>query len=475
MNIRSALAAPFRLSLIDLLAAVAVAIIAFGLVVGPVMAQDASPSAEPSVSVEASPEASSAADITPQPERSVEPLASLDPGVSPAPDDEAETDPCAPRPTQDPNVSPDPDATDAPPENLCPAQPSSNPLDLLAWLFTPIFQMIFIGLAFIYNITGDIGVSIILLTIVIRILLIPVFRAQIVSQRRMQMLQPELRAIQTKYKGDRQKISEEQMKLYKDRGVNPASGCLPAVLQLFLLLPMYQVFMRGLNAPDISSMTSIKIPFTDTEVQVVDVTCFSPTDPYAPCIDPDIPWLAWLPKIDSGLIIPGYPGGLPANEPEIFLMVFGGLGLGLSLLALMSAAVQLIQSRMMMNRNIAPGDTTAATTNRMMLLLPLFSIVYGAILPAGLFIYWITTSVFSVVQQFLINGFGGLFPLFGWTPGFAQGFQAPFPVSMPQPKPADPDKDGGKSTTTTKRSTKESAAGTIRPARRRSRRRGRRR
>ena len=477
MNIRSALAAPLRLPLIDLLAAVAVAIIAFGLVVGPVVAQDAGPSAEPSVTVDATPEASILAEVTPEPEGSVEPLASIDPeaSLSPAPEASAEADPCEPRPTQDPDVSPDPDATDPPSENLCPAQPSSNPLDLLAWLFTPIFQAIFIGLAFLYNLTGDIGIAIILLTIVIRILLIPVFRAQIVSQRRMQMLQPELRAIQTKYKGDRQKISEEQMKLYKDRGVNPASGCLPAVMQMFLLLPMYQVFMRGLKAPDISSMLSIKIPFTDTEVQVVDVTCYNPTDPYAPCIDPAIPWLAWLPKVDGGLIIPGYPGGLPSNEPEIFIMVFSGLGLGLSMLAIFSALTQLVQSRMMMNRNIAPGDTTATTTNRMMLLLPAFSLIYGAILPAGLFIYWITTSVFSVIQQFLINGFGGLFPVFGWTPGFAKDFEAPFPVSMPQPKPADPDKDSGKTTTTTKRSTKESAAGTIRPARRRSRRRGRRR
>ena len=110
----------------------------------------------------------------------------------------------------------------------------------------------------------------------------------------------------------------------------------------------------------------------------------------------------------------------------------------------------------------------------MMLLLPLFSIVYGAILPAGLFIYWITTSVFSVVQQFLINGFGGLFPLFGWTPRIAKDFEAPFPVTMPEPKEPEPSKDG-EPKTTKKRSTKESAAGTIRPARRRSRRRGRRR
>ena len=69
--------------------------------------------------------------------------------------------------------------------------------------------------------------------------------------------------------------------------------------------------------------------------------------------------------------------------------------------------------------------------NRMMLLLPLFSLVYGAILPAGLFIYWITTTVFSIVQLFLINGFGGLFPLFGWTPGIAKDYQPRFPVSMP--------------------------------------------
>jgi len=472
MNIRSALSAPFRLSLVDLLAAVAIAVIAFGLVVGPAMAQDPSPSVEPSIAAEASPEAEASPAASLQADPSPSPSSSLEPAATPSlpPGANSTEDPCGPKPTPDPAATPNPDPTDPPPDNLCPAQPSgTNPLSILAWIFTPIFQAIFLGLAFIYSLTGDIGISIILLTILLRILLIPVFRAQIVSQRRMQMLQPEIRAIQTKYKGDRAKISAEQMKLYKDRGVNPASGCLPAVLQLFLLLPMYQVFMRGLTAPDISSMLN---PFG---FQLVNVECYNPTDPYAPCIDPAIPWLSWLPKLDGGLNIPGYPGGLPSNEPEIFIMVFSGLGLGLSLLASFSAVMQLIQSRMMMNRNAAPGDTAAATTNRMMLLLPLFSLIYGAILPAGLFIYWITTSVFSIVQQFLINGYGGMFPLFGWTPGFAKDFQPPFPVSMPEPKAPEPDKDGKKPTTTTKRSTKDSAAGTIRPARRRSRRRGRRR
>ena len=210
------------------------------------------------------------------------PAASLPPGAS------STADPCAPRPTLAPGATPDPSPK---PHNLCPAQPhGADPLALLAWVFTPIFQVIFLGLAFLYSVTGDIGISIILLTIIIRILLIPVFRAQIVSQRRMQMLQPELRAIQAKYKGDRARISAEQMQLYRDRGVNPASGCLPAVLQMVLLLPMYQVFTQGLTAPDISSMLS---PFG---IPLVNIQCQEPGNPYAPCIDPDIPWLAWIPR-----------------------------------------------------------------------------------------------------------------------------------------------------------------------------------
>jgi YidC/Oxa1 family membrane protein insertase len=384
---------------------------------------------------------------------------------SPAPTASSIEDPCAPRPTPEPGATPDPSPK---PQNLCPAQPNgADPLALLSWVFTPVFQAIFLGLAFLYDVTGDIGIAIILLTIIIRILLIPVFRAQIVSQRRMQMLQPELRAIAVKYKGDRARISAEQMQLYRDRGVNPASGCLPALLQLVLLLPMYQVFSQGLTAPDISSMLS---PFG---IQVVDIECQAPTDPYAPCIDPDVPWLAWIPKIDDGtFLLPGYPGGLPANLPEVFLALPFLFGLGLSLLAVVSALLQLVQTRMMMTRT---DDPQQRTQQRMFLLLPAFSLIYGGILPAGLFIYWITTTVFSIVQQFLINGYGGLFPLFGWTPGFATDHTPRFPVRMPEPKPRPEGAGGAASTQTTQRSTRDSAAGTIRPARRRSNRRGRRR
>ena len=469
---RGLLALPARLAPIDLLTAAVMALLALSLVVGPVVAQtEATPSPSPAASVPAGPTptipaaatpAASTPASTPGP-ASPAPAGTADPGGGSLPSgSNGSADPCDPavQPTAAPGASPLP-------LNLCPAQPQgADPISLVAWLFTPIFQVIFLGLAFLYSVTGDIGIAIILLTILIRLLLVPVFRAQIVSQRRMQILQPELRAIQLKYKGNRAKISEEQMKLYRERGVNPASGCLPAIVQLILLLPMYQVFNQGLNAPDISSMLSV---FGNP---VVSIECQDPTNPYAPCIDPTIPWLGWIPRIDLeplAFLLPGYPGGLPSNQPEIFWNVLPGL-FGLSLLALASAVLQLIQTRMMMTRS---DDPQTRTQQRLFLLLPAFSIIYGALLPAGLFIYWITTTIFSIIQQFLINGYGGLFPLFGWTPAFAVDHQPRYPVTMPEPRPR-PEDAAGTTSKDTRRSTKESAEGTIRPARRRSRR-GRRR
>ncbi|MEO7118809.1 MAG: YidC/Oxa1 family membrane protein insertase, partial [Candidatus Limnocylindrales bacterium] len=286
----------------------------------------------------------------------------------------------------------------------------------------------------------------------------PVFRAQIVSQRRMQMLQPELRAIQTKYKGQRSKISEEQMRLYRERGINPAAGCLPALLQLVLLIPMYQVISNGLSAPDISSMLQI---FGNP---VLSVACQDAGNIAVPCINPIVPWLDWVTPA---------AGGLDAHKPEILAMVIPG-AFGISILATVSAFLQLIQTRMMQPAN-TNNDPQVRTQQRIFLILPLFSLIYGWFLPSGLFLYWITTTIFSIVQQYLIAGYGGLFPIFGWTPGFAREHQPRFPVPSFTPRV-----ENGMSameSSSVRRAASERAASTIRPARSRGRtsRRGRRR
>ena len=145
---------------------------------------------------------------------------------------------------------------------LQPAQPD-NPLGLFAWLFTPIFQGLFIVLAASYvalksaGVAGAIGIAIIVLTLVVRTLLIPLFRRQLVSQRRMQMLQPELAEVKRRYKGDRMKAQQAQQEIMRERGVNPVSGCLPLLLQLPLLFIIYSVIQSGITNYDPTQMLSI--------------------------------------------------------------------------------------------------------------------------------------------------------------------------------------------------------------------------
>ncbi len=356
-----------------------------------------------------------------------------------------------------PSAAPSPGQTLHP--VLCPAEPrGADPVGLLSWLFTPIFQALFLGLVAFYTLFGDIGLAIVALTIVIRLLLVPVFKAQIVSQRRMQLLQPELRALATKYKGDRAKISQEQMRLYKERGVNPASGCLPALLQLILLIPIYSVFSSGLSARNISSMLQV------FGFRIIDVQCQSgAATGVEPCIDPAVHWLpAWQLDPVTGPF-------LNASRPEVLFYV-PGIAFGISVLALIAALLQLVQTRMMQP---ATNDPQVRAQQRIFLILPLFSLIYGALLPAGLFLYWIVTTIFSIVQQYLIAGWGSLFPLFGWTPGFARDHKPRFTVtSVPPPPNGNDDRPPP-----TRRTAAERAAGTVRPARSggRNNRRGRRR
>ena len=408
-------------------------------------AAPASPAASPGASPAASPAASAAPSASPGASAGPCPL----PPPTPAP---------SPAPTPDPAVSPDPNATPvpaptaAPAPPLCPAVPSGNPADLLAFLFNPIFQTMFLLMAVFYSALGDVGIAIILLTLLIKTILIPLFRAQIVSQRRMQILQPEIRAIALKYRGNRTKISEEQMRLYRERGVNPASGCLPSLLQLFLLLPIYQVISQGLAAPDISSA----LQFMGFPV-LQDFTCQA-LGSLQPCINPNISWL----------------GNLDAHVPEVLFRIPNPIDprFGLSGLALVAAVLQLMQTRMMSPHT---SDPQTRSQQRIFLILPLFSLFYGWFLPAGLFIYWIVFTAYSIVQQYLIVGWGSLFPLFGWTPGFARDHQPRFPVTSAPIKRPESAADGR--STPDSRSPSDRAAGTIRPDRQRGRtsRRGRRR
>jgi len=121
--------------------------------------------------------------------------------------------------------------------------------------------------------------------------------------------------------------------------------------------------------------------------------------------------------------------------PEVIIGSPGALFSGLSLLAVISALLQLVTSRMALPVQDAKvaDDPNARLQRQMALLFPFISLTYGSILPAGLFLYWIVSTLFSLIQQYLILGWGGMFPLFGWTPAFARDHTPRFPVTLPPP------------------------------------------
>jgi YidC/Oxa1 family membrane protein insertase len=335
----------------------------------------------------------------------------------------------------------------------------ANPMDLLAWAFTPVFQTLFIALVLLDQLVGgNVVIAIILLTIIIKVLTTPITRKQLVSTRQTQMLQPEIKELQRKYKGDRVKQQAAVSEFYKQRGINPAGGCLPSLLQMILLIPMYSVFSQGLTNHNINGMLNV-FGWQIMEFKCAAAPVFDSVGHVLnPCLNPVAFGINW-------------------SYPEPFTTGLAIAGFGISILAIISSLFQLVASRQML-QPIDPrmaDDPNVKVQRQMAYFLPLISILYGGMLPAGLFLYWIASTIIQVIQQFFVLGFGGMFPLFGWHPGFARNHSPRFPVHVPEPKPLAP----GQSTSAAERSKTVdrdlSARSTIRPNRSRGGRRGRRR
>src|SRR5258707_6235785 len=159
-------------------------------------------------------------------------------------------------------------------------------MELLApyWNFLLVHPLISLLVRF-YDIFHDFGLAIVFLTIAIRLALYPLFVTQIRNQRAMQELAPAMNELKAKYGNDRTRLGQEQMKLYQERGYNPAMGCLPILLQMPLLLAMYQAFIQ---APALTGITlgPDLLPFVPNPLgpdQKLDLTAY------------------WLPWISEGL------------------------------------------------------------------------------------------------------------------------------------------------------------------------------
>ena len=245
-------------------------------------------------------------------------------------------------------------------------------LDVIApyWNFLLVHPLISLLVA-AYDLVHDFGFAIVAVTIAIRLALYPLFKIQIRNQRAMQELAPAMADLKAKYGSDKQRLSKEQMKLYQERGYNPAMGCLPLLLQMPLLLAMYAAFTQ---APHLTgaSLSQDLIPFVPNPLlpdQTIDLTAH---------------WLPWM------------TGGLGAADP-------------LHLLPVLAGATQLISS-VMFQPMAQPKtvDQQQKMMQSMQYYFPLLTVFIAWNLPAGLALYWVTTTLFGIVQQYFVSGWGRL-------------------------------------------------------------------
>ncbi len=218
--------------------------------------------------------------------------------------------------------------------------------------------------------------SIVGLVIVIRIALIPLFVRQIKSQRNLQLIQPQMKEIQKKYAGDKERQSQEMMKLYKETGTNPLASCLPIILQAPIFFALFGVLqsIAQFNA-------------NDPTYQAQGVFQWSQ---YAPL----------LPQAHSAEIfgVPLYATFVHADETP---NPMNTRILALIMILLMTAT-SFITQRQLIVKNSAPDNPMVRQQKILLYVFPLIFAVSGINFPIGVLIYWFTTNLWSMGQQFWV-------------------------------------------------------------------------
>ena len=250
------------------------------------------------------------------------------------------------------------------------------------FLVHPLINLLVLADYFVH----DFGLAVVIVTVAIRLALFPVFRAQVRSSRAMQELAPAMNDIKKKFGNDRAKLQQEQMKLYKERGINPIGGCLPMLVFFPVLFAMYAAFQQvgglgvGTHALTIEQLRDMVLwPFL--QFTVAD----RPPDASIPMTAPWLPWVKSL--ADPDLSWFGLIGPLP----------------------IISSLLQLVASVQALPRNpVQTDDPTQRTMQSMTYYLPLITIVFFRTLASGVFIYYITTTIFQIIQQYFVMGWGQL-------------------------------------------------------------------
>jgi YidC/Oxa1 family membrane protein insertase len=268
------------------------------------------------------------------------------------------------------------------------------------------------ALAVFYAVIPSFGVAIILLTLAVRALLLPLSIKQTKSMREMQVIQPEVKKIQQKYKDNRQKLNEETMKLYKEHGVNPFGGCLPLLMQLPLFIALYQVVRLNVQymgyevsetaasgfrlADDATSGLLGTLAQSKLAQDLLNPDTRETVNQFLPSLRLDCSFLEAWRGVGSATVDASCGTGGPLLASLPYLLLIGIMGF----------TTYYQQRQLMAGRG--PQDQQAQQMQMVMRFMPLLLMAFaigipiGPGFPAGVVLYWVTTNAWTIVQQKII-------------------------------------------------------------------------
>lgn len=259
---------------------------------------------------------------------------------------------------------------------------------LLVW---PIINLLMVFYKFFewLHIPSPLGFAVIGLTIAIRLLLYPLMAAQMKSAKKMQQLKPHLDAISAKHKDDKKALQQAQMDLYKQHNINPAAGCLPLLIQMPVLIALYNVFYQVLqnsNASKVLADINHVVYTSSLKLTTLDLSFFGSSLEVKPSQwQSHGYWLLMIPVItaalqwwQSKLMLP------PATANQV-------------------ANLQSDKKSKKVDEEKKPEDTAAEMQKQMAMITPIMFGMFAYQFPLGLALYWNVFGLFGIIQQLKVN------------------------------------------------------------------------
>ncbi len=231
-----------------------------------------------------------------------------------------------------------------------------------------IFNVIF----FLYQQLGSLGIALIVFTILVRVLIFPLTLSSLKAMNNIKKLQPEISKLKKKHKGDNKAMQAAQMELYKKYNINPLAGCIPQIAQIAVTYVLYHVLINFLSTPEVNGVT--------IDTTFLGLSLNNPDPTYV------LPVLAGLTQLFLSLMIAPGAEKVDAVPNE--------------------SKKKKVQEENKKEEDFA--EMAQTMQQQMIFIMPVMIGILALQFPAGLSLYWVVTTLFSIGQQWHVSGWGGI-------------------------------------------------------------------